>query len=133
MDSNLLLAIGLAVAAVVVIAFITLMASARMREARLKRKFGPEYERAVTEAGGRRKAAVLLNQRAKRVSALELKPLTAEDRQRLVPAWQEIEAHFVDDPKSAVGDADRLLDKVLGEHGYAAEDFNERAADLSVH
>ena len=39
---------------------------------------------------------------------------------------------FVDDPSSAVGDADRLVTEVMRERGYPVDDFDQRAADISV-
>ena len=39
---------------------------------------------------------------------------------------------FVDSPASAVGDADRLVTEVMRERGYPIDDFDQRAADISV-
>ena len=39
---------------------------------------------------------------------------------------------FVDNPSSAVGDADRLVTQVMRERGYPIDDFDQRAADISV-
>ena len=39
---------------------------------------------------------------------------------------------FIDNPSSAVGDADRLVIEVMRERGYPIEDFDQRAADISV-
>ncbi len=38
----------------------------------------------------------------------------------------------MDDPASAVGAADRLIQSVMRERGYPVEDFDQRADDLSV-
>jgi hypothetical protein len=105
----------------------------RQRETKMRRMFGPEYDRMVEAAGGRRKATSELRTRAKQVSALDIKPLTEDERARLIPAWQTIETSFISDPRAAVGDADHLLGKVLGERGYASDDFERQAAEMSVH
>jgi hypothetical protein len=39
---------------------------------------------------------------------------------------------FVDDPDGAVASADRLVTEVMAARGYPIEDFDTRAADLSV-
>ena len=39
---------------------------------------------------------------------------------------------FVDNPSGAVGDADRLVTEVMRERGYPVDDFDQRAADISV-
>ena len=39
---------------------------------------------------------------------------------------------FVDDPNGAVVAADRLVTEVMTARGYPIEDFEKRAADLSV-
>lgn len=132
MDTTLLVVL-LAAAAVAAVAFGAIALSGQQREARMRRKFGPEYDRMVEEAGGRRGAVRELRQRAKHVQTLDIKPMTEAERQRFVPAWQDIQARFIEDPKAAVGGADQLVGEVLGERGYTAEDFEQRAADLSVH
>jgi hypothetical protein len=38
----------------------------------------------------------------------------------------------VDDPKSALADADRLVMDLMRERGYPMDDFDQRAADISV-
>ena len=42
------------------------------------------------------------------------------------------QSRFVDDPKGAVVDADRLVDEVMRTRGYPLADFEQRAADISV-
>src|SRR6201999_3157960 len=46
--------------------------------------------------------------------------------------WQQVQAGFVDDPASAVGVADRLVTDVMRQRGYPVDDFDRRAADISV-
>ncbi len=43
-----------------------------------------------------------------------------------------MQASFVDDPASAVDAADRLVTEVMRERGYPVDDFDRRAADISV-
>ncbi len=99
---------------------------------RVRLRFGPEYERTVEAAGGRRKAQAELHQRQKRVRRFAIKSLTSEEREHYMPLWAEIQTQFVDDPKAAVISADQLLAKVMTHRGYPAGDFEQRSADLSV-
>ena len=46
--------------------------------------------------------------------------------------WRATQAKFVDQPASALTDADALLDDVMRERGYPVEDFEQQASDVSV-
>ncbi len=41
-------------------------------------------------------------------------------------------ARFVDDPKGAVAEADRLIGELMRARGYPVGDFDQPAADISV-
>ncbi|MEK7832912.1 MAG: hypothetical protein AAB401_17615 [Acidobacteriota bacterium] len=99
---------------------------------RLRSRFGPEYDRLAEVEGGRVGAEKALHEREKRVESLKLVPLTPEDRDRFAGAWQQEQAGFVDDPPSAVANADRLVTEVMKARGYPIGDFEQRAADISV-
>ena len=43
-----------------------------------------------------------------------------------------MQAGFVDNPATAVGVADRLVTEVMRQRGYPVDDFDRRAADISV-
>lgn len=122
---------------VIIVAAIVLVAGAwaavqSRRRAQLKEGFGPEYDRTVEEAGSRRQAESELQDRQKRREELDIQPLTPAARDRYLDQWRDTQARFVDDPGSAVGDADRLVQDVMRERGYPTDDFEQRAADISV-
>jgi hypothetical protein len=98
----------------------------------LKSQFGPEYARAVHEAGDERQAETVLVERQKRVSTYHIKPLSPEMRDHFVETWRSVQAQFVDDPRYAVTRADDLLGEVMLSRGYPVHDFDQRADDLSV-
>lgn len=122
--------IGILVAvAVVVVAFVLMQ---KRRSDELRGKFGPEYERLVRERGDPRHAESELSTRVERVKQLHIKPLAPEQRDRFAEAWRSDQARFVDDPKGAVVEADRLVADLMQVRGYPVGDFEQRAADVSV-
>jgi hypothetical protein len=46
--------------------------------------------------------------------------------------WAQVQTQFVDDPARAVGTADLLVTEVMRQRGYPVDDFERRAADISV-
>jgi len=122
----------IAVAVVIVVAAIAWQALARRRTGKLQQQFGPEYDRALGEAGSRRDAEAELQAREARRQDLEIRPLPAAARARYTESWQNVQAQFVDDPRAAVANADSLIQAVMAERGYPIEDFDQRAADVSV-
>ena len=51
---------------------------------------------------------------------------------RFSAAWRNVQAKFVDEPHTAVLDADRLIGEVMRGRGYPVDDPNRRFDDLSV-
>jgi hypothetical protein len=95
----------LAVALVVIVGLAVMLAQQR-KTTHLSQRFGPEYERAVTETGSPRAARAELQAREKRVEALNIRPLAPADQVRFSNTWRDVQAQFVDDPPGAVKDAD---------------------------
>jgi hypothetical protein len=102
------------------------------RTKRLKDRFGPEYERAVSEMGDKRQAENELDSRLAHVNTLKIRPLTAEEVNCYALDWQNTQREFVDEPLTALQKADRLIREVMKARGYPVEDFEQRAADISV-
>jgi hypothetical protein len=122
----------IAIAVVAVLAVVVWQALARRRTGRLQQQFGPEYDRTLTSADSKRDAEADLQARDERRQRLEIRPLSQAAHDRYLQTWQSIQAQFVDDPRAAVGSADRLIQSVMSERGYPVEDFDQRAADISV-
>ena len=130
MDNTTLMVVA-AVAVLAILAVVWMVMQQR-RRAHLKDKFGPEYDQALRQHPDPRAAERELLDREKRVAAYDIKPLTREDTARFFETWRVTQSRFVDDPKAAVVDADRLVDAVMRTRGYPVADFEQRAADISV-
>ena len=124
--------IVIAIAAVVVLALVLWSALRARRTRTLKEGFGPEYDRTVADAPSKREAEGELLERQKRRDELDVKPLDPAARERYAEEWQATQARFVDDPGGAIAEADVLIQRVMRERGYPVEDFEQRAADVSV-
>jgi len=125
----------LIVLVIVVLAVIAVAAWAyyqKRRSDQLRSHFGSEYDRTVQQAGTRNTAERELEEREKRVEALDIRPLSDADRTRYSDEWRSIQGHFVDDPAAAVKEADRIIGEVMRQRGYPVGDFEQRAADISV-
>jgi hypothetical protein len=124
-----------AAVAFVVVALVAVGAYLQHRKtktAKLRNRFGSEYERAVVEHGSSRKAEAKLVGRETRVEALKIRELGATERERFVAEWQMVQSRFVDHPNAAVTEADDLIVALLEARGYPKGDFEQRAADVSV-
>jgi hypothetical protein len=131
MDTWVWIVIAVAVVAVVVLLAMWLAARKR-RTSQLREGFGPEYERTVDEVGSRRKAESELSDREKRREELDIRPLAPGARDRFADRWRTVQERFVDNPNSALNEAHVLVVEVMRERGYPTEDFEQRAADVSV-
>jgi hypothetical protein len=129
-DSQTLMIVGVGVVVLILVLAAWYFTSRRQR-VNLRERFGPEYERTV-EAVGAERADSILRERAERVSRFNLHKLTQEQVNAFAREWRRIQSRFVDDPDDAVGQADQLVTQVMTARGYPLEDFDRRAADLSV-
>jgi hypothetical protein len=86
----------------------------------------------VNERGDKRQAEDELDARLAHVNTLKIRSLTAEEVNRFALEWQKTQTEFVDEPLTALQKADRLIREVMKTRGYPVEDFEQRAADISV-
>jgi hypothetical protein len=119
------------IVAMIVVAMLILAYLKQRRSVALKDRFGPEYDHEMKKHG-RGRAERELDRRARRVEKLALRSLPAADRDRYAEMWRIEQTRFVDDPRSAVHEADRLVEEVMRHRGYPVGDFEQRAADISV-
>ena len=124
--------IVIAAAVVLLIVAIVMATRSKKRTKQLQSQFGPEYDRTVESADNRRKAESDLAARQERRQQLDIRPLSSAARERYFTQWQTVQAQFVDNPSGAVGSADTLIQSVMADRGYPVDDFDNRAADVSV-
>jgi FtsZ-interacting cell division protein ZipA len=117
---------------VVLAAVAALFMYQRKRSQELQGKFGPEYERTLDESGDRRSAERELRGRERRVSKLDIVPLSRASAVSYRDEWAQIQQSFVDQPGAAVADADQLVLRMMRETGYPVDEFDQRVNDISV-
>jgi hypothetical protein len=119
-------------AIVVVVAFVVAMSMRQRRSMMLRRRFGPEYDRAVSERDGRRAAEADLLERQQQHDHLDIKPLAEPARARFAAEWRQLQERFVDEPSETVTAADDLVCRVMSARGYPMDNFEAQARLVSV-
>ena len=129
---TLIIVIVVAVAVIVAIVIVGYQMARKRRTAQLREQYGPEYDRAVDQADSQNEAESELRSRSKRHEQLELRSLDSSEREDFERRWSDVQGQFVDDPSTAVRNADQLVVEVMSARGYPVDDFDRRADDLSV-
>ena len=131
MDSVYII-IAVVLVLVIVGALLAPIFARRNHSDRLHDHFGPEYEHTVQTMGDEKKAQTELVERQKHVETLDIRSLTAVERERYLADWAGVQSKFVDEPGQAIVDADHLIIEVMQLRAYPVSDFEQRAADISV-
>jgi len=123
------------VVAVLVVIAVLVMLAIRLRRsrhsARLRRRFGPEYDMAVRRLGrtqGERHLESRLHDHGQR----RIRSVTPEEREAALRSFEAVQTSFVETPVGAVRAADQLVFDVLRERGYPLETVDDRASAVSV-
>ncbi|MFI1416684.1 hypothetical protein ACH4VX_01620 [Streptomyces sp. NPDC020731] len=135
MSTGLIIALIVIVAVAVVAAVLTLRARGPRHGTGLKRRFGPEYDRAVARHDGDTKAAEReLAERVERHGDLRVRSLEPAEREGYEARWTAVQERFVDAPRDAVAEADRLIAELAAARGFPADGhYEDQLAALSVH
>ena len=126
-----------AIIAVIVVVVVLVIAAAALfpqvggRRARLRRKYGPEYDR-LAETGDTRAAERELTEREQARRELKVRQLEPPEQARLRQAWGAVQEQFVDDPRHAAEQADQTIGRILTELGYPDGDTDRQLALASV-
>ncbi|MEV7784761.1 hypothetical protein AB0O72_05075 [Streptomyces sp. NPDC088106] len=136
MSTGLIIALIVIVAVVVAVAAVlTLRTRGPRHGTSLKRRFGPEYDRAVARHDGDTRAAEReLAERVERHGDLRERPLESAERERYEARWTAAQERFVESPRDAVAEADRLIAELAGARGFPADGhYEDQLSALSVH
>ena len=129
--ATLILVLLLTLVAGILIGFFAFKLYRDNRTRHLRSHFGPEYGRLADERGPEA-AERELEERERRSRKFHIHALSAEQKRQFVSRWQGVQEEFVDRPKDSVAHADELLGEAMATRGYPVQDFEQRAADLSV-
>ena len=133
MNATYILIIAVVVAMVIVGAILAPIFIRRQRTERLHTQFGTEYDHTLQQAqGDEKQAQTELETRQKYIAALDIHPLSVDERERYLADWATVQSKFVDEPGPAIVAADHLIMEAMQLRGYPVSDFEQRAADLSV-
>jgi hypothetical protein len=124
--------IAIVIIIVLVVAAVAAVAAGQLKRARMRRQFGPEYDRLVKELGSKR-ADAELSARQRRADELGIRPLSAEQQASYGDDWTTVQERFVDAPAEAVSSADTLIWDVMRARGYPADDRDTSMEALSVY
>jgi len=102
------------------------------RRTRLRERFGPEYERVVTDGRDRREAESELRARLDAHDQLSIRALSPEERDAYGEEWRQVQADFVDRPDDSLNAADALVGRLMRDVGYPVDDFDQQADLVSV-
>lgn len=122
--------IAIAVALLLVIAIAAWLLTRPGRK--LKKQFGPEYDRVVERTGDKNAAHEELQQRLDRHDNYTLRSLDADEQEQYVADWRMLQRHFAKQPATGLLEADDLLTRLLHDVGYPTDSFEQQAADLSA-
>ena len=99
---------------------------------RLRRAYGPEYDRLYATHGDHAAVEQEIGRREQARQNLEIAEISGPDRDRLEGGWATAQAGFVDDPGGSARRAQQLIGEALALRGYPAGDPEEQLALASV-
>ncbi len=130
--STTTLVIVVAGVAVVLLAVAAALVQQANRRRQLRLQFGPEWDRTVEATGGTKEAEVELRLRTRLRDRLDIRPLSAAQRDAFAQDWRQVQAEFVDAPVRSLSRADTLVLSVMVGRGYPMQDFDQQADLISV-
>ena len=102
------------------------------RRARLRKTFGPEYDRAVDRAGDRKAGERELVDRKKEHSKLTIRPLSATAAAGYRDSFARLQERFVDIPAAAVSGAHDIVTRAMADCGFPTTNDDTTASMLAL-
>ena len=133
MDQQMIWIIAAVALVVIVVVAVVLLRRRRQRtnrKARLRERYGPEYDRAVADSGSERHAVEELGEREQRHEGLHLRTLGEPERDHVRILMAELQYRFVEDPADTLLEAQRIVTEVLRAQGYPV--VTDRAEGLRM-
>lgn len=130
MDTTTVMIASIAILFAIVLAVLFTFRNKRSKN--LQERYGAEYDLAMTKDGKKREKEIELAGREKHVDKLDIHALSKDEKEQYQTEWNKIQGDFVNFPAKAVTAANRLITEVMIVRGFPVEDFNQRAADISV-
>ncbi len=103
----------------------------RRHSDRLRKRFGPEYDRIIA-VEGQRNGAQALEMRLAHYGGLDHPTLSPHQREEHTESWRRLQCAFVESPEHSVREAEHLVVTVMEERGFPTADGAVRADALSV-
>jgi hypothetical protein len=105
--------------ALVLVAGLALWLYLRQRRSKmLRERFGPEYDRVVSQAGDKRRTEGVLEFRERKRNTLRIRARSEASRLDYANRWNAVQSEFVDDPQGSATRADQLVSEVMEARGY---------------
>lgn len=114
---------------VLTFAVVAWLVTERQRSVSAKRAFGRAYEMPVPGLGVQLDAGVPSTARKQRLARPDVLPLSAPEATSLSLRWTTLQSRFVDDPRAAVADAQRLVRELLERRNYLQAEGDRPASD----
>jgi hypothetical protein len=131
-ETEMILWIAAGVVGALIIAGVVYLVVSLLRRRRTQRHYGAEYDRLLDQRGSRDEVEQELRERERRHAEFELRDLDPDERRRFHDRWEQVQRRFVDEPETALLEADDLLREALDARGYPRADHERQAEDLSV-
>lgn len=131
MSTTVATTIVAAILALILGAVLSFIMRRRARREDARRRYGAEYDRTSEELGSGQEAERDLRKRREWMEG-EIQPLSEDSRKRFDARWQRVERNFLNDPGTALEEADRMVAEVLAERNYPVDSRREARKGLGV-
>jgi hypothetical protein len=127
-----LLAASVVLVVVVLVALGAFIQRRRERNPALRDRFVSDFDRVFLGFGSEHLLGGRLADRVSPDQAAKIRELNVSEREWVVSEWQAIQSNFADHPRTALIEADDLINALLDIRGYHEASFEQREVGVSV-